>query len=187
MSGQTAKIWILSIAAALAAGYGTWLFYDSFIGPSGCCRATWPLPNPLQAERLIAAKDPQALNAALQRTAALTMLQARPGDVDAWLRLAFADRLAHGRLTAEGFKALDASYSITPFAGPRALWRTAFVLDNWTGLPQRVRTDAINEIAIIKGDSGLKYRLRLRTAQVSDPNGRLAAALYGVLPLPGGR
>ena len=175
----------IALVAILATGYGAWLFFESFLAPSGCCGAVWPLSNPMQAERLLHRQDPDDRDGAKQRAAGLTIVRARPADVEAWLRLAYADRLIHGRLTAEGANALDVSYSITPYAGPRAVWRVVFVLDNWTSAPERVKRDTLEEIKIIKSDPESKWELRQRTPTVKDPNGRLAAALFGVLPVPG--
>lgn len=175
----------VALVAILTTVYGAWLFFESFLAPAGCCGATWPLANPMQAERLLYRQDPDDKDGARQRTAALTIVRSRPGDVEAWLRLAYADRLIHGRLTAEGGRALDVSYSITPYAGPRGVWRVVFVLDNWTSAPERVKRDALEEIKILKSDPNSKWDLRQRTPEVKDPNGRLAAVLFGVLPVPG--
>jgi hypothetical protein len=185
MAPANGKIWAIGVAGALGALYGAWLFTESFIAPKDCCGAAWPGPNPMQAERLLNQQDPKDQNGPAQRAAALTILKARPGDVEAWLRLAYADRLIHGRLTAEGENALDVSYSITPYAGARAVWRTTFVMDNWTTAPDRLKRDAIEEIGIIKSDSTARYELAQRTPSITDANGRAAAALFGVLDVPG--
>jgi hypothetical protein len=179
------KIWAIGVVASLAAAYGAWLFADGFLAPAGCCGATWPLPDPMQAERLVQQHDPQQRDGAAQRTAALLITRSRPGDIEGWLRLAYADRLLHGRLTAEGGDALDLSYSLTPYAGPRAVWRIVFVLDNWDQAPDRVKRDALAEIGIIKTSEGERWRLEQLTPSIRDPAGRAVAALFGVLPLPG--
>lgn len=185
MAPARGNIWVLGAIGALGAAYGIWLFAESFVAPAGCCGATWPLPNPMQQERLIEQQDPQGRDGARQRAAALNLVRSQPGEVSGWLRLAYADRLLHGHLTAEGQNALDISYSITPYAGPRAIWRVMFILNNWTGAPDRVKQDAIEEITILKSDPDHKFMLRQQTPTVTDPNGRITAALFGVLPLPG--
>lgn len=187
MAPARGKVLSIAAIAALATIYGAWLFFESFLAPAGCCGASWPLPNPMQTGRLLHEADPEDRDGAKQRAAALTILKARPGDVDAWLRLAYADRLLHDRLTPEGAKALDVSYSITPFAGQRAVWRAAFVLDNWTAAPERVKRDALEEIKIIKTDPISTEALLRRTPSTRDLNGRVAAMLFGVLPIPAGR
>jgi hypothetical protein len=185
MAPVQGKILTIAVATATAAVLGSWLFLESFIAPAGCCGATWPLPNPMQVGRLAYRQDPEDRNGALQRAAALTILKARPADVETWLRLAYADRLIHGQLTAEGANALDMSYSLTPFAGPRAIWRVVFVLDNWSRAPERVKRDALGEIKIIKSDPFARIELSQRTPAITDVNGRVAAVLFGVLPVPG--
>lgn len=185
MAPARGKIFLLASVAALTAVYGGWLFFESFLAPANCCGAVWPLPNPMQAERLLHTQDPDDKDGARQLAAAQTIVKARPGDVEAWLRMAYADRLIHGRLTAQGANALDISYSITPYAGARGAWRVVFVLDNWTAAPDRVKRDALEEIKIIKTNSITKWDLIQRTPAVTDPNGRLAAILFGVLPVPG--
>jgi hypothetical protein len=185
MAPGRGKILTIAAIAVAAVAYGGVLFYESFLAPAGCCGATWPLTNPMQTGRLLYYGDPSDKNGAKQRVAALAILKARPADVETWLRLAYGDRLIHGRLTAEGANALDVSYSITPFAGPRAVWRVVFALDNWSAAPDRVKRDALEEIKIIKADPNTKWALRERAPGIKDINGRAAAALFGVLPLPG--
>jgi len=185
MAPMRGKILAIAVVASLGAAYGAVLFYESFLGPAGCCGATWPLPNPMQAERLLHQQDPNDRDGPKQKAAALLIVRARPADVDGWLRLAYADRLIHGQLTAEGANALDISYSITPYAGPRGVWRVVFVLNNWNAAPDRVKRDTLEEIKIIKSDPNEKQLLIARTPSVADPNGRLAAVLFGVLPVPG--
>jgi hypothetical protein len=73
----------------------------------GCCGLGWPHPDPIAAARWQAAADQQGRNPAIQRGAALTLLAAQPADSNAWMRLAWADRLDHGRLTQAGAGALD--------------------------------------------------------------------------------
>jgi hypothetical protein len=185
MSSSHRKSFAVVVIACLSCAYGGWLFLESFVAPAGCCAAAWPLPNPIQAERLLHRQDPDDRDGVRQRTGARAVLRARPGDIEAWLRLANADRLIHGRLTAEGADAIDVSYSITPYAGPRAVWRVLFVLDNWSAAPGRVKRDALEEIRIIRSDPGELWELRRRAPGLNDPNGRIAAALFGALPVPG--
>ena len=185
MTLARSKTWAIAVVASLSAIYGGWLFVDGFLAPAGCCGATWPLPDPMQAERLAQQRDPQDRSGAEQRAAALVITRSRPADVEGWMRLAYADRLLHGRLTKEGGDALDLSYSLTPYAGPRAVWRIVFVLDNWSQAPDRVKRDTLDEIGIVKGSEGERWRLQQLTPSIHDPAGRTVAALFGVLPVPG--
>jgi hypothetical protein len=181
------KSWTVAFAALLAAGYGMLLFAESFMAPAGCCLATWPQANPLQAQRLVQARDPKGMDAPAERAAALEILRGRPADPSAWLRLAVADRLAHGRLTPEGQKALDASYSVTPYAGQTAILRSVFVLDNWNEVAIRTRQDALTEIGILKGDHNALMGLKAATPAIHERTGRIIAALEGVLEIPPAR
>ena len=182
MQAHAGKFWAIGVTALAGLVYGLVLYVESAIAPSGCCFATWPGPNPLQTERLMFAKDPLELNPATQRSRALLALQARPADVQAWLRLAFADRQAHGMLTAEGQKALDASYSVTPYATSKSVWRVLFVLENWDRVLPRTRVDAVKEIRILKGDTALAAELHDLRPDIRDPRARSIALLLGVKP-----
>jgi hypothetical protein len=170
--------------AAVAAICGTLLLGEGFFAGAGCCRAAWPQSDPVQAERLLTVADPSGHDFHAQRRAAMGVLNARPADPSGWLRLAYADRLQHGRLTAEGAKALDNSYSVAVYADDNAAWRVDFALANWSALSDRSRRDALTEIALVKGDWPQFQRLTKLTPSLSDANGRVAAALEGVLPMP---
>jgi hypothetical protein len=171
----------LTAAAAIAALYGAGLYYEQALAGPHCCGLTWPTPDPAQAERLMAKDDPKGANPAIQRRAALAVLAARPMESSAWLRLAYADRLQHGRLTDEGRHAVEMSYLVLPYAGPGTPWRLQFVLDDWTGVSGQIRQDAMREMQIVKRDA---YPLRLATykaiGKVRNASGQLSAALQGM-------
>lgn len=135
----------------------------------------------MQAERLLAQADPQGISAAAQRKAALAVLAARPGVADGWLRLAYADRLQHGRLTDAGVHALEMSYLIEPFAYRRSPWRLAFALDNWTGIGAQARKDALEEITLTKRSPEILASAHEIVGKVRNPSGRMTAVLMGLL------
>jgi hypothetical protein len=175
------KIRWIGVAAALIAAYGAGLLYEMVASPAGCCAATWPSPDPVQAERLLLRTDPMGKNAATQALAAHAVLAARPAEPSAWMRLAYADRLQHGRLTDAGRRALDTSYLIAPYAGNQAPWRLAFALDNWAGLLPATRLAAVQEINLTAQDGTIRLATgKLVGASVHDPGGRLAAAMLGL-------
>lgn len=171
----------LTAATVIAALYGAGLYYEQNLAGPHCCGLTWPTPDPAQAERLLIAADPKGINPVIQRQAAVAVLAGRPMDSSAWLRLAYADSLSHGRLTNDGRHALEMSYLVLPYAGPDTPWRLSFILNNWTGAALQSRLDAIREMQILKQDG---YSLRLATykaiKKVRDPSARLAAALEGM-------
>jgi hypothetical protein len=168
---------LLIAALSLLALYALGLLYEMDWAPAGCCGFTWPTPNPAQAERLVLAKDPKGLDAAAQRKAAAGILAARPADANAWLRLAYADRLAHGKLTGEGRHAFEMSYLTAPYAAENASYRVAFALENWGDVSAQTRTDCVKEIDMIKGDYRFSKDLRASIQAVHNPLGRMAGML----------
>jgi hypothetical protein len=171
----------LAIAAVLVAAYGAGLLYEMVAAPAVCCGLTWPSPDPVQADRILARTDPQGRDAAAQRRAATLVLRARPGDPSAWLRLAYADRLANGRLSDAGRHDVDTSYLLAPYGGAWTPWRISFALDNWTNLGASSQAAAIKEINIVvTQDSELIRASKIAVSTVHDPSGRLVAALLGL-------
>jgi hypothetical protein len=170
----------LAIAAVLVAAYGAGLLYEMVAAPAVCCGLTWPSPDPVQADRILARTDPQGRDAAAQRRAATLVLRARPGDPSAWLRLAYADRLANGRLSDAGRHDLDTSYLLAPYGGAWAPWRISFALDNWTALTPKIRQLAAAEIKVALSDYDIPKVIKAQALKVQDPLGRLAAALLGL-------
>ncbi|MDB5459873.1 MAG: O-antigen polymerase [Caulobacteraceae bacterium] len=172
----------LGVVAALIAAYGAGLYYEQVFAPAGCCALTWPNANPLQAERILGQVDARAVDPAAQEQAAVRVLNGRPGDPTAWLRLAYADWLTHGRLTAAGQRALDTSYLIAPYGGAFTPWRISLALNNWSALPQATRQDAVKEVNVALTDYDTRRPLEAAVRGVGDPSGRLAAALLGLGP-----
>lgn len=157
--------------------------YGETYGDAGCgCLATAPFPNPIRAQEELARDDPKDRNAAAQRRAALTVLAGRPADLSPWMRLAYADTLAHGgRLSPAGREALDTSYAISPYAGALAPWRAGFALRNWQTLPVPTRQGAAREFEIIVNDPQRLYRLRVQNQHLRGGEGRVAAYFFELL------
>jgi len=174
---------LLLLGAACGALYGAGLFYEMDLAPAGCCGLSWPVPDPIAAERRLSSADPRGLGAAAQRETALDALRASPGEAIGWTRLAYADRLAHGRLTQAGAQAIETSYLVLPYAGPQSYWRLAFDFDNWSALTPQGRQDAMAEMRIALRDDNIYLSatrhppVRNLAKTVADPSGRLAAAL----------
>jgi hypothetical protein len=169
---------LLILVAGGAAVYGLGLLLEIGAAKPPCCGLTWPSSDPLQAEQAIQADDPKGVSPDLQDKAARAILAGRPGDASAWLRLAFADRRKHGRLTETGQYAFQTSYLVQPYAGELTPWRVAFALDNWSQLTGQTRLDAVQEMRIVKErDTGRLAPLKALAMGASDPGGRLAAVL----------
>jgi hypothetical protein len=172
--------WI-GLAAVLIASYGAGLYYEQNFAPTGCCGLTWPSSDPDQAQRILLQSDPKAVDAAAQMQAAKTILQGRPGDANAWLRLSYADWLTHGgQFSNDGRRALETSYLITPYGGPFTAWRVALALSNWSGLSNDTRRDVAKEVEIVKNDQ-FAAATRAAAEAVRDPQGHLAAVRMGLI------
>lgn len=109
------------------------------------------------------------------------MLAARPAEVSGWLRLAYADRMQHGRLTEAGIRAFEMSYTVNPFAYRQSPWRLAFALNNWSSLSPQARQEALKEIDLVKQDWWIWQDTKAAVASTTDPSGRMAAVLSGVM------
>ena len=173
---------LLTLVTAAIALYGVVFLYEISSGAPGCCGATWPSADPLRAEQAVLRNDPHNRSAAIQRRTALAVLGGRPADSNGWLRLAYADRLEHGRLTDVGRQAFEMSYLVLPYGGSAAApGRVAFALGVWSQVSPQTRRDALAEIGLARTESITWRSLRAAAAAVADPNGRLAAALMGLL------
>lgn len=180
---------VFTIATGVAAlTYGAVLYVESYWAGPSCCGATWPYPNPVQVERLAKAADPDENDPRIQRETALRILDARPTDVSAWLRLAYADWIAHGQrsLSAEGVEALRKSYVVTMYAGAQAPWRVAFAFENWNRIGPDLRREVIREVQIIKKLPSKRQQLVALTARLRTEEGRWAAGVLDVMPAPSG-
>ena len=169
---------------AVASAYGLLLYLESFAASAACCRATWPNPNPVQAERLLDARDPAGLDPVLQERAARQELAARPVDPSGWLRLAYADSLRNGRLTPAGLAALKTSYTMVAYGGQNAGWRVFFGLNHLYELDADTRRQVLAELKVLSQDYPRNVPARARMAHLTNPLGRYYAAQYEMLPPP---
>lgn len=96
-----------------------------------------------------------------------------PANATAWLRLAYLDSLGDAGLTAEGDRAVAASYAVAPYGPDATPWRLAFTLNHWPELSSGTRASAIEEIGISTTSASRRHLMN----QVSDPSGRLALVL----------
>lgn len=102
-------------------------------------------------------------------------LNQSPADDAAWLRLAYIDRLAHGRLTADGLKWLERSYDVAPFGPETSFWRVRFCWENWDSLTPELRKQVADEVRVQWPTRNGDYIAI--SAAVANPSGRLASAL----------
>jgi len=173
---------LLAVACGLSALYAAGLVYEMDFARPGCCGLSWPHPDTVAANRWQAAADPQGRNTAIQRGSALTLLAAEPANAGAWMRLAWVDRLEHGRLTKVGASALDMSYALKLYGGNTdSPWRLGFALDNWSQLTPAGRQSAELEFRLIPRTAPGWFTLRrLSAGHVRDPAGRAEAARLGL-------
>jgi hypothetical protein len=130
------------------------------------------------AERLLAdpAPSPQAV-AEAERLSRQALAQF-PYDNSSWLRLAYADRLRHGRLTPQGVALLRRSYDLAPIDIYAGAWRISFVLENSQSIPRDVRQSARREFGALWRDYRRRGELLQMAGALQNPAGRLSAALW---------
>jgi hypothetical protein len=172
----------LAAACGLAALYAAGLVYEMDFARPGCCGLGWPSTDPVSANRWQAAADPKGGNPAIQRGAALALLGAEPADANAWMRLAWADRLEHGRLTKVGAGALDMSYATRLYGGAADTpWRIGFALNNWSQLTPAGRQSAEAEFRLLPHTGPAWAAMRqVSVRNVRDPAGSAEAARLGL-------
>jgi hypothetical protein len=132
----------------------------------------------LAEARLAGAAPPspaaRAESAALSRGAVAQF----PYDTGAWLRLAYLDRLEHGRLTPQGLAALRRSYDLVAVDPDFGVWRISFALENSQSLPPLLRAAVREEVSAlwtVQRDRGRLLNLR---TQLQNPAGRLSLLLW---------
>lgn len=102
-------------------------------------------------------------------------LNQSPADDAAWLRLAYIDRLAHGRLTSAGTTWLERSYEVAPFGPETSFWRVRFAFENWDALTPELRKQVYDEVRVQWPTRKADYTAI--SVAVANPSGRLASAL----------
>jgi hypothetical protein len=121
-------------------------------------------------------RDHQALEAAAAANRRAIALY--PYDVGAWLRLADLDVKQHGALTSNGRSAVDSSYQAISIDPALALWRLKFCLNHWDAVTPHTRRAARNEFLALASSGRHRAGLRQLLESVSNPAGRLTAALW---------
>jgi hypothetical protein len=101
-----------------------------------------------------------------------------PYDIAAWLRIASADALRHGRLGPEGVAALGRSYDLVGVDPYVATWRVGFALQHWEDLPPEIKA-AAREEAMAAGRPWTHREKMLKVlGGVQNPRARITAALW---------
>lgn len=131
-----------------------------------------------EAERLLASRKPS--RAATDRAEQLThlALDEFPYDTSSWTRLAYIDRLRHGRLTQTGASALARSYDLVAIDPNVGAWRIHFALENWDKLPKSLKKSVREEAKAMATDGNGKVKLRAALDAVKAPTGATLAALW---------
>lgn len=130
------------------------------------------------AEALLA--EPTPPPAAQGRAARLShdAITRFPYDSAAWLRLAYVDWLANGRLTPQGAAWLKRSYDLVAVDPDVGLWRIHFALENSQSLSADLRADVRNEAFALLTNGSMRTELRQLMPTIHNPAGRLSLALW---------
>jgi hypothetical protein len=128
------------------------------------------------ADAALATMRPEGLERA-QRLSRLAIFQ-NPYDTSAWLRIASADAVRHGRLTAAGVAALSRSYDLIGIDPYVATWRTAFALEHWDQLPPDVKAATRSEAMAVGRAQTHRRKMIQALASVRNPKARVTAALW---------
>jgi hypothetical protein len=128
------------------------------------------------ADAALATMRPEGLDRA-QRLSRLAIWQ-NPYDTAAWLRIASADAVRSGRLTAVGVAALSRSYDLVGVDPYVATWRTAFALEHWDQLPPDVKAATRSEAMAVGHAQTHRQKMIRALASVRNPKARVTAALW---------
>lgn len=128
------------------------------------------------ADTAMATMRPEGLERA-QRLSRLAIFQ-NPYDTAAWLRIASADAVRHGRLTATGVAALSRSYDLVGIDPYVATWRTAFALEHWDQLPADIKAATRSEAMAVGQTQTHRQKMINALASVRNPAARVTAALW---------
>lgn len=166
----------MGVASALLFAYSIGLLYEGWICHGCASTLTFPFGDDAAAERAYA-DLPATASAAARSAAAWRIARSEPANPEGWSAVADADARAHNRLTAAGLQALDHAYAVSFFDRPTAVWRIGFAYDHWSQLTPELRKDARAEALAALTDPGLTDEAKARLKAVSDPAGRLQAAI----------
>ena len=128
------------------------------------------------ADAALATMRPEGIERA-QRLSRLAISQ-NPYDTSAWLRIASADAVRHGRLTPTGVAALSRSYDLVGIDPYVATWRTAFALEHWDQLPPDVKAATRSEAMAVGAARTHQQKMIQALASVRNPKARVTAALW---------
>jgi hypothetical protein len=170
------KAWLAAAAALGLSAYALGLLYEGFVAPGYASWMTTPFTDLAAARRAYDALPANAPPEA-RRRAAQRLVEADPANAESWTAVAYAERSAHGGLTAAGLTALDRSYALSLFDYRGAVWRVCFALENWDALTPALRQDVLIEAHLALKDRILAPRLRAALTMIANPSGRLAAVL----------
>jgi hypothetical protein len=130
-----------------------------------------PLAEPwaAEAERALSRHD-------YPRAAAATWNELRisPTTAAAWVRLARIDKARHGALTTDGFEALDHSYDVEPYDFGVSTSRLKDILGDFGGAPQSLRSNGVDELAVLAASAKSRPKLIALEPQLRDLAGRRA-------------
>lgn len=101
-----------------------------------------------------------------------------PYQNNARLRLAYIETVRHGHVTPAASALIDESYDLLPVDADVAAWRIRFALEHWSEVSVRTRQAVHAEVEVFArvGSSDTDVRPILRS--ISNPSGRVAAALW---------
>ena len=128
-----------------------------------------------RADHILDGRPHTPANLALAKQETWAALNQSPADDAAWLRLAYIDRLAHGRLTGEGTTWLERSYEVAPFGPETSFWRVRFAWENWDALTPELRRQVADEVRVQWPTRKADYQKM--SVAIANPSGRLSAAL----------
>jgi hypothetical protein len=165
----------LSVLALAGAGLGLAAYAD----PGGGVASVAPLAavDEARAAQLLNQPQPGAAQIRRAEAAARSALRKAPTHAAAWLELAYADALRHGRLTPAGLVALRRSYDFEPLGPEVSPWRIRFVAEHWTEVGPELRRESIKETEALWTAAGGREVLTALPQKISNTSGRLSLTL----------
>jgi hypothetical protein len=177
--------WVIAVLAAAASLYAAGLLYEGYASKTYSSLMTFPFVDAPAAERAYAAL-PASASGAARVAASARLALGDPANPQRWAAVAYADWRARGEMTPAAVAALDHSYALGFFDRSIAVWRVSFALQHWDRLTPEIRQDALAEARTALQDRTLAPLLRKALTSISNPSGRVAAALLllGAKPAP---
>jgi hypothetical protein len=178
--GQKLGLWIIAVVAlGLVALAGAGLGLGAYADPGGPVAGVAPLAavDEARAAQLLNQPQPNAAQITRAEAAARSALRKAPTHAAAWLELAYADALRHGRLTPAGLVALRRSYDFEPLGPEVSPWRIRFVSEHWTEVGPELRRESIKETEALWTAAGGREVLTALPQKIVNTSGRLSLAL----------